>query len=202
MDVLMPCKCGVPLLPAHHLLIKSPDYPHCSLQQEEARGREVCKGKGGGKGKALQLDVMQALFVHASDASEGGATLRTRVYDDLGKVPWPQDVDGRALRNRFAATFPDGVPEAVGPAAPCSHAACIPEYAQLTARCGACLIMQCKQKKNPACRQRAVQRHGFLHAVLKHGIQVVSVHKQKRRAMRMELKAAFERRAMSVLQAL
>lgn len=66
--------------------------------------------------------MVQALYVHASDASEGGATVRTRVYDDLGKLPWPQDVDGRALRNAFAATFPDGVPEAVRPAAPCLRA--------------------------------------------------------------------------------
>lgn len=49
----------------------------------------------------------------ASDAREGGATLRTRVYDDLGKVPWPEFADGRALRNRFAALHPAGVPEPV-----------------------------------------------------------------------------------------
>ena len=63
--------------------------------------------------------MVQPLYVHASDASKGGGTLRTRVYDDLGSLPWPQDVDGRALRNRFAATYPDGVPEAVRRAAPC-----------------------------------------------------------------------------------
>ena len=74
--------------------------------------------------------MVQALYVAASDASQGGATLRTRVYDDLGKLPWPADVDGRALRNRFGATFPDGVPEAVRPAAPCSHAAHILKVAQ------------------------------------------------------------------------
>lgn len=49
----------------------------------------------------------------ASDAREGGGTLRTRVYDDLGQVPWPADVDGRALRSRFAELHPDGVPEQV-----------------------------------------------------------------------------------------
>ncbi|KAK9843522.1 hypothetical protein WJX81_007061 [Elliptochloris bilobata] len=58
------------------------------------------------------VDAKKALYVRASDASEGGATLRTRVYDDLGPLPWPQDVDGRALRNRMSALHPDGVPEA------------------------------------------------------------------------------------------
>lgn len=95
-------------MPIHHIALckgrsQARNSSRCILQLE------------GGKGKALQRDVVQALYVHASDASEGGATLRTRVYDDLGKLPWPQDVDGRALRNRFAATFPDGVPEAVRP---------------------------------------------------------------------------------------
>ena len=92
--------------------------------------------------------MVQALYVTASDASEGGATLRTRVYDDLGTLPWPADVDGRALRNRFGAMFPDGVPEAVRPAGPCLHAARTLGLAQpaalrkvlLCVRCSLCKV--------------------------------------------------------------
>ena len=114
----------------HRTQTKPGNRCHCTLQQDNSNG------------KAFKSEVKQALYVHASDASEGGATLRTRVYDDLGKVPWPQDVDGRALRNRFAATFPNGVPEAVRPAAPRECAACMLECAARWASspCGACVV--------------------------------------------------------------
>ncbi len=57
------------------------------------------------------LAQLQALYVGASDAREGGATVRTRIYDDLGAVPWPAYADGRALKNRFAELHVRGVPE-------------------------------------------------------------------------------------------
>ena len=36
----------------------------------------------------------------------GTQTMRTRLWDDLGPLPWPAGVDGRALRNRFSQEHP------------------------------------------------------------------------------------------------
>ncbi len=35
-------------------------------------------------------------------AAKGLDTHRTRLYDDLGALPWPEGIDGRTLRNAFS----------------------------------------------------------------------------------------------------
>ncbi len=36
----------------------------------------------------------------------GTQTVRTRLWDDLGALPWPAGVDGRALQNKFSQEHP------------------------------------------------------------------------------------------------
>ena len=39
-------------------------------------------------------------------AASGVQTARSRLWDDLGPLPWPAGVDGRAISNRFLEQHP------------------------------------------------------------------------------------------------
>ena len=39
--------------------------------------------------------------------------VRTRLYDDLGQIPWPVGVDGGAIGNRFTAAYGYAAPSEV-----------------------------------------------------------------------------------------
>ncbi|GAQ89055.1 nitronate monooxygenase [Klebsormidium nitens] len=52
-----------------------------------------------------RAEEKEAVAAAGSDASETPATVRTRLYDDLSSLPWPQEVNGRLLQNKFIADY-------------------------------------------------------------------------------------------------
>ena len=52
----------------------------------------------------------QALIEAGYSSSCNPSTLRTTLYDELGTVPWPPDIDGRCLKNQFTAVYSSQTP--------------------------------------------------------------------------------------------
>ena len=47
-------------------------------------------------------------------AAKAADTHRTRIYDDLGSIPWPTGIDGRTISNTFSSTHGSVAPAEVG----------------------------------------------------------------------------------------
>ncbi len=56
----------------------------------------------------------QALVEAGYSSSCNPSTLRTTLYDELGTVPWPPQIDGRCLTNQFTAVYSGQTPLQVG----------------------------------------------------------------------------------------
>lgn len=54
-------------------------------------------------------------------AATAADTHRTRLYDDLGTMPWPAGVDGRTIRNTFSTSHGSVAPAEVSQLGPAVH---------------------------------------------------------------------------------
>ena len=56
--------------------------------------------------ESLLLEAKKQALVEAGySASCNPSTLRTTLYNELGTVPWPLQMDGRCLTNQFTAVY-------------------------------------------------------------------------------------------------
>jgi len=56
----------------------------------------------------------QALVEAGYSSSCNPSTLRTTLYDELGTIPWPLQIDRRCLTNQFTAVYSGQTPLQVG----------------------------------------------------------------------------------------
>lgn len=62
----------------------------------------------------------QALVEAGYSSSCNPSTLHTTLYDELGTVPWPPEIDGQCLTNQFTAVYSGQTPLQVGLVLACS----------------------------------------------------------------------------------